>query len=282
MDKETRYERIEAYLEGRLPDPERQAFEQQMAADPGLAAEVELHRRLERVVSDREKRAFRQKLAELAAEFPSPPAGRAGWKGFFRFGGLLLALLAAVVLWQYLRREPAVPEAPPAIAQDTLVETEAPPPSLPEPPATPQAETPPAAPVPEPQPFAANPGLEAELALAKDAYYTVDGPSLQALPGNAAGRWLVRFAGLLLTAMEPPELELLVLDNRRPAGQEQARLPVALTLLEEEGDIRAFAAKKAYRMAAEQEVRLPPGLYYARLLRKGQDASLWTGRVEVR
>lgn len=273
------YERIEAYLGGRLSASERKAFEQELAADQSLAADLELHRRLEQVVSDREKRAFRHKVADLAKEFPAS-ATATGWRGVFRPGGLLLALLAVVVLWQYLRHEPAeleVVPSPPVAIQDTLIEAE----PLPAPPEdAPAAET--APPAPTRQPFDPNPALEAELAQEKNAYYTVDGPTLQALSGSAAGRWRLSFAGLLLTAMAPPEFELLLLDNRLPAGQEQARLPVALTLIDEDSGIQAFAAKKAYRMLAEQELRLPKGLYYARLIQKGQTASLWTGRLEVK
>lgn len=284
MNKETIYERIEAYLAGALPAAEREALERDITADPELAAELELHRRLERVVSDREKRAFRQKVAEVAQEFPPPGpiAGRNLLPGVLI---LMLVIVLGIALRSYLFHQPAHAPAsePPAIVQDTIADTEAPDSTgvkeiiadtvqaPPPPPSNPKK--------PARSPFAPNPMLEKEITQPRDAYVSVETALLEAFPGDAAGTRQIRFSGRMLTALEPPELELVLLDNSLPEGKAIFRLPVAVTLIDEGNRFRAFAGKKAYSLEAEQTVALPDGLYYGRLVIVGQTASLWTGKL---
>lgn len=284
MKKETLHEQIEAYLAGRLSEAERTAWEKQMADDPSLAAEVALHRRLEEVVGDRDKLAFRQTLAELVQEFPAP-SPKPGGKPYLRWGGLAFGLIALIGLWLYLRPAASVPDPQEEtrLAQDSLLSTE-PKDSIPAAPLedeeSPQVNTPePEAPgqrMPELQPFAPNPALE-ELA-GNNIYYTIETAELQVAPGSAAGQQMITFEGLLLTAMDPPELELLLLDNQQ---QEAARIPVSLTLVETDSNIRAFAAKQAYLLSASQETRMNKGLYYAQLRQAREADLLWVERLRV-
>jgi hypothetical protein len=277
MNKETIHERIEAYLAGELPAAEREALERDIAADPELAAEVALHRRLERVVSDKEKIAFRQKVAEVAQEFPPPDAAAKRFPGRGIFI-LILVIALGIFLRTYLLNKTAPdPVPPPAILQDTIAETV--------PRGTDTKEIPdtvqPAAPKtqrPVRSPFAPNPALEKETAQPRDAYVSVETAVLEAFPGETTGTRQIRFSGRMLTALEPPELELVILDNSLPDGKPVLRLPVVVTLIEDGNRFRAFAGKKAYNLEAAQTAALPEGLYYGRLVIVGQTTSLWTGK----
>lgn len=281
MNKETIHERIEAYLAGTLTAAEREALERDIAGDPELAAELELHRRLERVVSDSEKRAFRQKVAEVAQEFPppGPVTGRNLLPGVLI---LLVVIVLGIALRSYLFHQPAHTPASesPAILQDTIADTEVPDSTEVKAIIADTVQTPPP---PKPQqparsPFAPNPALEKELTQPRDAYVSVETALLEAFPGDVAGTRQIRFSGRMLTALEPPELELVLLDNSLPEGKPLMRLPVAVTLIDEGNRFRAFAGKKAYSLEAEQTVALPDGLYYGRLVIVGQTTSLWTGK----
>lgn len=281
MDKATLYERIEAYLAGELPEGEREQFERQAAADPELAAELALHRRLERVLSDKDKLAFAQKSAEIAKEFSAPDARGAR---YFRGGILLLILLAVFLLWRFLQRERPGPEPappPPAGIEDTIA-GEAPP--VPQAPGVIKDSVPPAPPAPKkpaPNPFAPNPLLEKEITQPPNAYITIETAILESFPGATAGARQIRFTGRMLMAGEPPELLLVLSDNSLPDGKPILRLPVTITLIEETDGIRAFAAKKAYSLEAALDAALPGGLYYGRLFSDGGEASLWTGKLRI-
>lgn len=278
MNKETIHERIEAYLAGTLPAAEREALERDIAADPKLAAELELHRRIERVVSDSEKRAFRQKVAEVAQEFPPPHSTtkRHPGKGIFILLFIItLGILLRSLLLNKTETEPA--PKPPAIIQDTIVEIVPPNTDTKVIPDTVQPSLPKTQ-KPIRSPFAPNPALEKELTQPRDAYVSVETALLEAFPGAAAGTRQIRFSGRMLTALEPPELELVLLDNSLPEGKPLFRLPVVVTLIDEGNRFRAFAGKKAYSLEAEQTVALPDGLYYGRLVVVGQATSLWTGK----
>lgn len=277
MDKEITYEHIEAYLAGELPVGERERFEQQLAADRELARELELHRRLERVMSDREKLAFAKTSAEAAKEFqaPKPMSSR-----YPRRIIMILVILAALALWRMLQREKPAPEpaTPPVeVIQDTAA-AETPTPTAPEPV---KDTTPPAPPKPARNPFAPNSILEKELSRPANAYAEMEAAILESYPGETAGTRQVKFAGRLLMVGDVPQMELVLLDNSLPEGKPVLRLPVEATLLDDANRIRAFAAKNTYTLEAAGETALPAGLYYGRLLAAGEPESLWTGKLRV-
>lgn len=288
MDKESLHERIEDYLAGQLGDEEVRQLEKQMADDAALAEEVALHRRLERVVADKEKRALRQTLAELSGEFPTPPDSPRKGPGYWLGGGLLLLLLGGAAFWLYRPVDSAAPiqipvpvpsEQPTAPAPTDTASA----PVVPAPDAVPEEAPRPKPPVAQRSPFVPNPALEAEMAKEPDVYYSVDRAAvLEAAAGSRAGRWRITFEGLLLTAMPTPDLELLLLDNSVPEARTVGTLPVSLTLIDTADKPMAFAAKKAYRVYADQEVKLKKGLYYGQLRRTGEPVALWMGRLELR
>lgn len=274
--KEKLYERIEAYLAGALSEEERIRLEQEMAADPALAEEVMLHRSLDNMMADQEKMNFRRKLDEVGQAYAQPPSSGSRW-----WWTVLLTVAALAVLgWFLLRPQPEptpapIPEAP--TAQDTITEAPvpqdtaslAPPPTTPEKPAARNL-------------FAPVPALEKAILKERDAYLTIETALLDVLPGADAGTWQIRFSGRLLSATEPPPLELQLLDNTRPNGKLVVRMPVTATLIEEDENIRAFAAKKLYLLDAAQDALLPNGLYYGQLVVVAENKLLWTGKVSGR
>lgn len=62
MDEAKKYERIERYLAGELPPPERQAFETLLAEDPQLREEVVLHRELAEAARESDVAEFESAL----------------------------------------------------------------------------------------------------------------------------------------------------------------------------------------------------------------------------
>jgi len=67
------FERIEDYLSESLPPEEKEAFEKEMSMHPEFKAEVEKHRELHRILSDKEAIAFRQKLQKVIDEVKNEP-----------------------------------------------------------------------------------------------------------------------------------------------------------------------------------------------------------------
>lgn len=273
--KEQLYERIEAYLAGTLPEEERARLEQEIASDPALAEEVALHRSLDNMLSDREKMSFRRKLDEVGQAYAQPPSSGSRWL----WPALILVAVVAVSGWFLLRpsSEPLPPPAPETpVTQDTIAN--APPQdSVPVPP------PPPAPPKPSQRNlFAPLPALEKAIQKERDAYLAIETALLDALPTADARSRQIRFSGRLLSATEPPPLELRILDNSAPEGALVARIPVTAQLIEEEENIRAFAAKKLYTLDAAQNVRMSQGLYYGQLTTAADGKVLWTGTVTVR
>jgi anti-sigma factor RsiW len=67
------YEKIEDYLLARLPEPEREAFEAEIQADPALAEEVALHRALIEATDEEDIKELRRLMEELLPK-PAPQA----------------------------------------------------------------------------------------------------------------------------------------------------------------------------------------------------------------
>jgi len=273
--KEQLYERIEAYLAGALSEEERTRMEQDIAADPALAEELALHRSLDNMMADKEKMNFRRKLDEVGQVYAQPPSSGSRW-----LWPVLLTIAALAVLGWFLLRpqqEPMpapIPEAPTTL--DTIADVPpqpdtaslAPPPTTPEKPAPRNL-------------FAPVPALEKAIQKERDAYLTIETALLDALPGADARTLQIRFSGRLLSATEPPPLELQLLDNTRPDGKLVVRIPVTATLIEEDENIRAFAAKRLYLLDAAQNALLPNGLYYGQLVATSENKVIWTGKVTV-
>jgi anti-sigma factor RsiW len=95
------YERIEAYLDGTLPEPERKAFEAELERDKTLAAEVELHRRVHRTLGNADEWAFRQNLEAISEAYEAPAEnGKPGNRSALRLLlGILILIIVASLLY---------------------------------------------------------------------------------------------------------------------------------------------------------------------------------------
>ena len=105
MNRDIYAAKIDAWLAGKLPPAEAQAFEAEIAADPELAAEVEVHRLEQEAIDEMVRQDLERDMArwdDLPDEWPAPPeasppdASPASANRFsrqYRIGGILLALL---------------------------------------------------------------------------------------------------------------------------------------------------------------------------------------------
>ena len=66
------FERIEAYLQGRMPPSAKAEFEQAIASDAALKKEVDLHRDMAEALHDPQEEAFRNTLSEIERELGAP------------------------------------------------------------------------------------------------------------------------------------------------------------------------------------------------------------------
>jgi anti-sigma factor RsiW len=109
MMDEQRLVRVLAYVDGELAPAERAAFEREMAADPGLAAEVAGHRALARKVGG----AYAPVLDEpvpLALTLAASAAneGRRGWAPA-QWAAVAASLVVGVLVGRGLLTPPRTP-----------------------------------------------------------------------------------------------------------------------------------------------------------------------------
>ncbi len=125
------------------------------------------------------------------------------------------------------------------------------------------------------------PQVETELTQAADPIYSIESGQVSLSSKRNQKSYDILFEGVLLTAQATPELALVLFDNRIPITDIKAVIPVQLKKIEQDPNIRAFAAKKAYELSASYGIELAPGLYYVRLQRAGDLKTLWTGKFTV-
>ncbi len=90
---------IETYLDGTLSAEEHAAFVKQMAEDPELAYQVQLHREVNEAISDNDVHFFRESVRSiLRRKIPHERKLRLSWVKFPVAAGIVL--LIAVSLWQ--------------------------------------------------------------------------------------------------------------------------------------------------------------------------------------
>ncbi|MCO6492836.1 MAG: hypothetical protein J5I98_30740 [Phaeodactylibacter sp.] len=234
--------KFEDYINGNLPEPERRALEQRLAADPALRAQLEEEEEL--LVRLKRQMLRRQVEAAMKAE---PPASRSRWRIW-----AALAILAAALLAGWLLSSPGAvsPEARPAQ----------------EPPRNPEPKNQEVLPTEElpakqelPPPIAQRTEPSAPEANASDGLR-----SAVVTPARALGRTAVRQLQLPVGASASPPLLQPAADLAR-----QGRYREAQALLEQEGTagdtllfLHAFCLLK-------QEKGLEAARYFTRLEQPG-------------
>ncbi len=275
------YERIEAYLDGTLPEPERKAFEAELERDKTLAAEVELHRRVHRTLGNADEWAFRQNLEAISEAYEAPaengkPENRSALR--LLLGILILIIVASLLYYFFMPAPDAAPAEPPVIEQPTPSPTapeEAPEEEPVEETTTPTApEDTPIANIPPDQP---NPALEALVAASPlSSTYEL------AAEARLSNQNFTLEGEMLSAQYEEGQSMTLTLFDNQPGNYPDAPTHTGeLQVMEIDEDAPiAFAAKKAYFLDYEATLDLPAGLYYYVIRVDGEAEALWVGKME--
>lgn len=280
MYTQDNYERIQAWLDGDLPEDKRQAFEQQMETDEAFRREVKLHRQMQQTFSDPGLWRLQNTLTDMMKKpypanepvgvLPENPTRR------WLFAGLLLVFAAVIGLavWQW-NKPAAVPLSPD-------IDNEHIPPTEPQAPIKPVAknQTPTVKKPTENRPVAQiNPSdFKPNEAMEKLVNGNFMGEGLTVKIGsplpdadfvlNKKGDALVRFAGVIED--ESLALRLSIFNNR------ESRESLLSIPFQPQKDA---AGKHAFDF--QQPLHLPPGLYYFLIEEKKSGALLSVGRFTI-
>ncbi len=115
MSSQSIYEKIEAYLEGKLTEEERKAFEAQLASDPKLAEKVSLYKNIDQVIEDQSTLDFQKLVQEQGTIFlQNEQKETAGEQSPIRFlsrrslliaASLLILVISIVLIYQNVNNQ---------------------------------------------------------------------------------------------------------------------------------------------------------------------------------
>jgi hypothetical protein len=269
-------EKIDNYLNGELPAPEVVVFEASLRTDPELAAEVELQRRMQSVLSDTGEWELRQTLQSISEEHTRPqgqdPQAKqtTGHSTWWYLGPVLIVGLFALVYFfnpfSYSSVEDVDPP-PPEIGKRTeqsdfplelIVED-----TLKLAPATDPTYAPDST-RPKPSrgsrdPMVPLPALEQILAAKASVVYDFE-LSANYMPG------LLTLAGTLYTIDLPKDSTFLLRIFNNDPDRFPSRPVLAAELRPKEVVVQeetfAFGRKKTYLVSFSRELKLAKGRYY--------------------
>ena len=288
------YNKIEDYLAGNLSAEDRAAFEQTLQEDPGLLAELALHRRLQETFSDPQEVALRQSLREIRDTFSEAPSEPVGSKPFYQNIWFYIGLIAILlVIYLVTRSQNATSDLPDSPTQDTIIQeqntdantlpqvdtaaTQVPETSnVEKAPSTPTVPTRP--PIASRDPFATNPALEVLLdhESQSNRYSFELNANVVALD---QGSNVIIDGELVSTALEDEQFSIVIFDNNPANFPTEPLMRQVLRVRETQGERTfAFGAKKRYAILFDEIIEaLTPGLYYYQIYLEGKAEPLYTG-----
>ena len=285
MKKDIPHDLIERYLNGDLPDAERQELERRLATDAGFSAEVELQRAIQKHLGNPVEMRLRGALEDMWKDMgsgqmepePKREPGLKMWRNYLLAVAAALALI--LVAWWWFRPSPEIPEQP-------IVEK----PALPAPAQEPRDQTP-AAPqagpiaMANPADFMPNPALETRIGGIRgdnNLEIELSSPAPGAKFRLRNNRITLQIDGSLQTNPAPENkwLHAFIYSNR-PADwtNKKALLDQALTLVPQ--------GPSGYSLHAKQTLRCNPGLYYLVIGQQrtgdagGGFRTIWVGKFTV-
>ncbi len=299
MSKEELYDHIERYLADAMDSSERSTFEARIAAEPTLASEVALHKRMQAELGDPVKRDLREKLEKLSIAYTADEKPEEGAKvvTMARSWKRVLSIAAAVLIGGLLiwlltqgpdkpqeivqdpdppkQEEEIQPQTPPIAPQEERIAQEDPPkeqdpvtPNVKPPQETPQAPDNNQLALLEP-----NPVFEASIGkgnLNPRFEFTVESPDPNATLTASTGNVDLAVNGMVETPFKAEEfsVSLLLFDNQAAAMTDATAIQQFAVSLEKETveqDI-AFMDWNRFFFDLNTSVKLSPGLYYYSLI----------------
>lgn len=302
MEKEKLYDQIEQYLEGSLQGAEAKAFEESLQTDAELAAEVELHRKLQRELGDRQKMDLRLKLQQLSDNYQEEKSEAKVRRLGTRYNLLLIAagvaLAIGLLYWLLDSGDPTNPSNDSILTEEQNQQPE---------------EVPQEIQVPEDQGIAQDEPQDNEpeeivpdnVPEAPQLANNFDpNPTLESLLGNAdkskdfefdlnvqdqktsEGQTRFSLDGLAEAAgFEAGEkLQLAFFNNDENAYKNgQSILETDLGVKEsDEEPIEAFGKQyQIYDLEYDSALNLQPGIYYYIIRKEGSNEPLYVGKIVV-
>ena len=301
MEKEKLYDQIEQYLEGSLQGAEAAAFEQGLQKDAKLAAEVELHRKMQKALGDPQKLELREKLHTISNNYNQQESGATIRSLRSRYQVILIAASIALALgllyWLIDSGDGVNPSNESILTEEQSDPSESDLPEIQTPPQEELAEDQPEDNQPEIRPdpvpesnqlannFELNPTLEAIIGNAdktKDFEFDLEVASQK----NANGKVQFQLEGLAEAAglSEGEKLQLSFFNNDASAytnGQPvfDAELDVTES---DEAPIEAFGKQYlTYDLKYDSTLNLQPGVYYYIIRKEGTNEPLYVGKIVV-
>lgn len=284
---ESRQEQIEQYLAGTLSGSALQSFEQALAENPELAAELALHRKTQAFLEDQETLEFRKNLQNISTQSNPRESARILVRLFL----LTLIVLLTWLLYQKTRK-PAVPSPP--VPEEQAIENLEQESSIPpqdtfeqlERTTTPEvpSEVQETIPIAQKDPFESQSDWEQVLQQA-DFSMVYEFELQETITSSEESGFFCQLEGALYTVNLPEgqAFEIQFFDNKNSPINAIPILSDTLNIQPiEEDQVFAFAAKKEFLVGYSTQALEQVGLYYYRILLEDESTGLYAGKIILR